>query len=637
MSEKTSEQDANGWKKKYHDHLDLLEQKENDWQSLESILKKTVLRLSITAEGQHPTIDRYLQEIRATVKKQVDVNKLDDTLKKISALLLKLDEKSIADDKKIVTMLARLLENTDFSNAANKQKNTLINKLSVATDDSSDALIDEVQCFLADAMKQPVDVKHETAAPGILSNLFTSNDKKTGTHNNCDSLISGLNRVTEALPWPNELQSKVNKLLKKSAANKFSDAEKYLQSLSVLVDKWQQRVNLEESDNEIISIDDDDSYPLKFQMHDQTDTSEPTNDNRNHSEAESGPSPQNILIQLLEQLTIPPDLHAQVENLKQRISDGSAAPNWKQLLKDIAQLINTLRIRMQDEKHEFENFLQQITSRLQEIDNFLSLENTVLTEAVQASDTFDVVVSAQVQDIQADIKSADDLDNLKNKVEKRLNIVSEHIKEYRINEQERYSNTQQNVTEMQSRLVELEQESGKLKKLMIEKNKEAMFDVLTKIPNRLSYEKKAAEEIARCKRFTTPLSMVVWDIDLFKQVNDTYGHKVGDKVLKAVAQILEERMRETDYIARYGGEEFVMFLPGVDEEKALVLTETLRNKIAACKFNHHGQTIKITMSCGISNFIANDDQESLFERADKALYSAKNSGRNQCVISSSLE
>ena len=102
---------------------------------------------------------------------------------------------------------------------------------------------------------------------------------------------------------------------------------------------------------------------------------------------------------------------------------------------------------------------------------------------------------------------------------------------------------------MQSRLVELEQESGKLKELMIEKHKEAMFDVLTKIPNRMSYEKKAAEEIARCKRFATPLSMAVWDIDLFKQVNDTYGHKVGDKVLKAVAQLLEERMRETDYIA----------------------------------------------------------------------------------------
>ena len=130
--------------------------------------------------------------------------------------------------------------------------------------------------------------------------------------------------------------------------------------------------------------------------------------------------------------------------------------------------------------------------------------------------------------------------------------------------------------------------------------------------------------------------MAVWDIDLFKEVNDTYGHKVGDKILMAVAKLLEERMRETDFIARYGGEEFVMFLPGTNEDDALVLTDALREKIANCKFNHDGQIIRITMSCGISNFRENDDHESMFERADKALYAAKDKGRNQCMTTSSL-
>ena len=103
----------------------------------------------------------------------------------------------------------------------------------------------------------------------------------------------------------------------------------------------------------------------------------------------------------------------------------------------------------------------------------------------------------------------------------------------------------------------------------------------------------------------------------------------------AVAQILKERMRETDFIARYGGEEFVMFLPGANEEEALVLADALREKIAAYRFNHHDAVIKITMSCGISSFIKNDNHESMFERADKALYSAKDKGRNQCVTASS--
>ncbi len=163
------------------------------------------------------------------------------------------------------------------------------------------------------------------------------------------------------------------------------------------------------------------------------------------------------------------------------------------------------------------------------------------------------------------------------------------------------------------------------------------MDVLTEIPNRLAYEKKAAEEIARCKRFSVPLSMAVWDVDLFKQVNDTHGHKVGDKVLKAVAQLLNARMRETDFIARYGGEEFVMFLPGADEGKALELADGLREKIAACNFKHHGGIVRITVSCGVSSFVEGDSHESMFERADRALYAAKNSGRNMCMAASSVD
>ena len=159
-----------------------------------------------------------------------------------------------------------------------------------------------------------------------------------------------------------------------------------------------------------------------------------------------------------------------------------------------------------------------------------------------------------------------------------------------------------------------------------------MFDALTEIPNRLSYEKKSEEEIARCIRFNTPLCMAVWDVDLFKQVNDTYGHSAGDKVLKAIAQLMKDRIRETDFIARYGGEEFVMFMPGIDEDEALKMVDALREKVFSSKFKHNGEIVKISVSCGISSFAGNDTQESMFERADKALYTAKDNGRNQCVV-----
>jgi len=642
MSENTSEQDDQHWKQKYYDQLDLLDKKENDWQALESILKKAVLRLSIAAEGQHGSIDRHLHDIRSMVKKQVNVMRLDNTLDDISAILLKLEDRQATEDKKVVTMLARLLEKITFPDAANKQKNKLIKQLSKSSDKNSDNLADDVLSLLSAAISQNADSSQLQTKSGFLSKLLAS---KPGTGENCrDSnagdatdytqIVNSITRVAEAFPWPVELEKDADKILTKLSAANPRDSEKHLNSLFSLLAKWQQSAADEFDD--VISIETDDISPIKHKKQDQPGIQDIAPGNHSLNAEVIEPSAQEILIRLLEQLTVPPDLHEEVESLKHRIEGESSAANWKQLLKDVAQLINTLRNRMQEEKQEFETFLQQITGRLQEMDSFLSLENTSLTEAEQAIDKFDVVVSAQVQDIHADMNAADDLNDLKSKVEKRLNIVSDHIKEYRVVEQARYSNAQQNVEDMQSRLQQLEQESGKLKKLMIEKHKEAMFDVLTKIPNRLSYEKKALEEIARCKRFATPLSMAVWDIDLFKQVNDSYGHKVGDKVLMAVAQLLEERMRETDFIARYGGEEFVMFLPGAIEEQALVLTEVLRQKIAACRFNHQGQIIRITASCGISNFIENDNHETMFERADKALYAAKNNGRNQCVTASSL-
>jgi len=572
MPEDSPDQQASHWKQQYYEQLDLLDQKEKDWQSLESILKKTVLRLSITAEGQHATIDRYLHDIRTVVKKRVDVIRLENLLNKLSVLVLKLADKQVVVDKKVITMLIQLLEKIDFPDVVSKQKNKLIKKLSRSTDKDSDELADEVQRLLAAAINRIADSTHEQATPGFFKNLFKSRGDSVNKNNNTASSVT----VDEINGTRDENQGGGI-------------------SRDLIVDQYKQ----------------------------------------------GEPSAQEVLVRLLEQLDVPSDRCEAVESIKLRIKTDEPATQklagrWALLLKDIAQIINTQQSGLEQEKQAFETFLQQITGRLKEMDSFLLQENASLNEAEQAGSTFDAVLSAQVQDIHHDMNTSCDLNELKNKVEKRLGAVSDHIKQYRTNEQTRYADAQKNVSHMQSRLQQLEQETDDLRELILVKDKQAMFDVLTKIPNRLSYEKKALEEIGRCKRFATPLSMAVWDIDLFKQVNDSYGHKIGDKVLHAVAQLLNERMRETDFIARYGGEEFVMFLPGADESEALALAEVLREKVSVRKFKYSGEMFNVTVSCGVTSYIEADSHESMFERADKALYAAKHSGRNKCLGASSL-
>jgi len=160
-------------------------------------------------------------------------------------------------------------------------------------------------------------------------------------------------------------------------------------------------------------------------------------------------------------------------------------------------------------------------------------------------------------------------------------------------------------------------------------------DGLTRIYNRHSFEERLVYEIKRRRRYNHNLSLLMVDLDHFKQVNDTYGHKAGDMVLRKVGDILTQTFRDTDLPARYGGEEFVVLLPHTTEEAAWKLAERVRTAIEACEFHFDGQDFSVTSSIGVSSVetgaLANDDD--LIVKADKALYKAKHNGRNMVVVS----
>ena len=153
------------------------------------------------------------------------------------------------------------------------------------------------------------------------------------------------------------------------------------------------------------------------------------------------------------------------------------------------------------------------------------------------------------------------------------------------------------------------------------------------MPNRDAYQQRLEEELSRKARYGGPLTMVVADVDFFKRINDNYGHLAGDKVLQLLAKAMRKSLRDVDFIGRYGGEEFVILMPETNAEEALVATEKLRTKVESSPFNFRKERVPITMSFGISEFQTLEDGETVFERADKALYQAKAEGRNRCIVS----
>ena len=162
----------------------------------------------------------------------------------------------------------------------------------------------------------------------------------------------------------------------------------------------------------------------------------------------------------------------------------------------------------------------------------------------------------------------------------------------------------------------------------------ATLDALTNLNNRRQFETRLGQEISIAKRQNNPLCAMMIDIDFFKSVNDKYGHAAGDEVLRTVAGIIKESLRESDIPARYGGEEFAVLLPFTKLDEAKIVGERLRQAVEARRITIYQETpeaqdINVTISMGLAEYDHQETGEVLFERADKALYEAKSNGRNQ--------
>jgi two-component system, cell cycle response regulator len=161
----------------------------------------------------------------------------------------------------------------------------------------------------------------------------------------------------------------------------------------------------------------------------------------------------------------------------------------------------------------------------------------------------------------------------------------------------------------------------------------ARTDALTGIDNRRRLEERLTETFEHSRRLDEPFACVMCDLDMFKGVNDTYGHQAGDAVLRQLAQLLREQAREIDRVGRYGGEEFMLILPGANGEAAVAFAERVRKAVDGRTFSFAGAVIRRTMSCGVAAWphpgIA--DVAALVRAADAALYAAKAQGRNRVI------
>ncbi len=181
-------------------------------------------------------------------------------------------------------------------------------------------------------------------------------------------------------------------------------------------------------------------------------------------------------------------------------------------------------------------------------------------------------------------------------------------------------------------IVSQKQANEKIERLNSQLEHLAMTDDLTDLANRRAFFREGADEIRRSQRYRMPLSLIMLDIDRFKEVNDTFGHDAGDAMLRRIAKILKANIRQVDLTARLGGEEFGILLPNTKNADAVFLAERLRRTIEEEGSLEENQKLSVTVSIGVASSSEDTpDLDALLKQADAAMYEAKRRGKNQVV------
>lgn len=339
-----------------------------------------------------------------------------------------------------------------------------------------------------------------------------------------------------------------------------------------------------------------------------------------------------LLLHLLGQIAPDPGTATDLKTLSDRIAPGMSMDSLLPLADTLADLINRQQQSVNQERLSLEGLLAQVDTRLDEFATYLLQDRAARDDERSSRSTLTNQLHAEVDTLGSHTRQATELDQLKNQVSTRLTAINTHVQDYRSREEDRIARLEERGDAMRSRIDELERETSHLRQSLQVEQQLAATDPLTRIPNRLAYQQELQLEFNRWQRFRKPVTLAVWDIDMFKSINDNYGHKAGDKVLFAVAQLLRKHLRTTDFVARIGGEEFITLLPGADSVQGQKLCEDLRRKLGQLGFHFGGKPVKITASVGLSEFRVEDTPDSVFERADRALYVAKKNGRDRSVV-----
>jgi diguanylate cyclase len=561
------------WKDKYQTAVKELDAKEDEWRTLEEILRKAIGRLSIAGRGIDNALDQQLKDIQQFSRKKQD-QKLLEALEVVANIVASLDDDIPSPG--IVT--------------------------------PSPSLFEPSIILLT-----------------MLQDIQLGENQTTELKKACDDLLQLIAKGTD-LSSVEPLIAQLSEIINNGlvpAADTTDIVQSFLFQLVSLLE-------LDDNNQQIISREFDLNGELtEIQLQNLADiinlqlskTSE-------FKGSEASVSIEVIICSLLERLAIVQGASTEIDQIQEKIEKGIAREEWPDTLGDIANSVSLALEKLSDEKSELKCFILTVTEQLSEITD--AIMKDFEEQASGWSDTLSLqkLVQSGIIKIEKKVNAVQDITQLKAVVGDNINSIRDGVESFVLRANQRHDATETRNEKLSNKITKMEQKTEKLQQKLAENRKNLLYDTLTGVRSRFAYNEQITQELTRWKRYGTPFSYAILDIDHFKKVNDKYGHNAGDKALRLIAQLMQKQIRKSDTLFRIGGEEFVLLLTNTSAAQAEPLITKLRNSIVDSGFHFKQQPVLLTLSAGITEVATEDSIESMYERADAALYQAKESGRN---------
>ncbi len=318
---------------------------------------------------------------------------------------------------------------------------------------------------------------------------------------------------------------------------------------------------------------------------------------------------------------------------RQNLDEVNAIPDYMEFKKELFEFFNEYIERVSVERQNAANIIKEIAKRILKVESSILDSFDASFDTLDANTQFHSIMEKQLDEMRESVDFSETLEDLKSTISTRIESIESVIESKKANDTDRRENIEAGSRSLKKDLEKMKSEVKAARKRAKVLEKELMVDPLTGAFNRRAYDMKINEEMSRFIRHQRPFSIMIVDLDKFKAINDNYGHAVGDICLKEVVKKVKTKLRTSDFFARFGGEEFAAILAETDAQGAAEVAEKLREVVEQTEFIHKKEKVKVTISIGVTEAGPDDKSiEPLFERADRALYDAKESGRNRVVI-----